>query len=90
MHFLLARGQERHALRTAAIFALLFLTAASPAAASARHVSGNSGKHLHVTCNMVRAYVAKVGMKKARATARSHGITAAEEKKARRCLASSI
>lgn len=77
-------------MKTAATFALLFLTAASPVEAGARHVSGNSAKHLHVTCTMVRAYVAKVGMKKAKAAARSHGITAAQARKARRCLANSI
>lgn len=44
-------------------------------------------KEIHyITCEMVRAYVATVGLTRARAVALAHGITPAEERKARRCL----
>jgi hypothetical protein len=40
-----------------------------------------------ITCEMVRAYVAKVGMATAVAMAESAGITSSEKERARRCLA---
>lgn len=40
----------------------------------------------HITCDMVRAYVAQVGLTQARAFALSAGMTAAEERRAKRCL----
>jgi hypothetical protein len=42
--------------------------------------------HAQITCGMVRAYVAQVGLSQARAMALSAGMTAAEERRARRCL----
>ena len=46
--------------------------------------------HSGITCEMVRAYVAKVGMGQAIAMAKSAGISAAEEERARQCLAKKI
>jgi len=46
--------------------------------------------HSGITCEMVRAYVAKVGMGQAIAMAKSAGISAAEEERARQCLAKRI
>lgn len=46
--------------------------------------------HSGITCEMVRAYVAKVGMGQAIAMAKSAGISAAEEQRARQCLAKRI
>ena len=40
-----------------------------------------------ITCDMVRAYVAKVGLAQATAMAEGAGITASEKERARRCLA---
>jgi len=40
-----------------------------------------------VTCDMVRAYVAQVGLAQAAAMAVSAGITSAEKERAKRCLA---
>ena len=40
-----------------------------------------------VTCDMVRAYVAQVGLVQAKAMAESAGITSSEKERARRCLA---
>jgi hypothetical protein len=39
-----------------------------------------------ITCEMVRAYVAQVGLEQARAVAVAHGITASQERRARACL----
>jgi hypothetical protein len=39
-----------------------------------------------ITCEMVRTYVAQVGLEEARAVAAAHGMTASQEKKARACL----
>ena len=43
--------------------------------------------HSGITCEMVRAYVAQVGLAQATAMAQSAGITASEKARARRCLA---
>jgi len=50
--------------------------------ASAERVS-----HSGITCEMVRAYVAQVGLAQAAAMAESAGITASEKERAKRCLA---
>ena len=42
----------------------------------------------HITCDMVRAYVAQVGEAEARAVAQAHGMTGSEERRAKRCLGS--
>jgi hypothetical protein len=41
-----------------------------------------------VTCATVRAYVTQVGLVQARAQARAAGMTAAQQRRARQCLAS--
>lgn len=46
--------------------------------------------HSGITCEMVRAYVAKVGLSQAVAMAKSAGISAADEERARQCLAKRI
>lgn len=51
----------------------------------ASHVS-----HSAITCEMVRAYVAKVGLGQAIAMAKSAGISAVDEQRARQCLANKI
>jgi hypothetical protein len=51
----------------------------------AAHVS-----HSGITCEMVRAYIAKVGLGQAIATAKSAGISAADEQRARQCLQNRI
>jgi hypothetical protein len=42
--------------------------------------------HSHITCDMVRSYVAQVGLAQAKAMANAAGMTAAEERRARQCL----
>jgi hypothetical protein len=54
----------------------------------AHHVANSSGSvsHSGITCEMVRAYVAQVGLAQAAAMAESAGITASEKDRAKRCL----
>ncbi|HEY6676593.1 MAG TPA: hypothetical protein VIZ87_07375 [Terrimicrobium sp.] len=40
-----------------------------------------------ITCETVRAYVSQVGVATAKAMARANGMTAAQERRARQCLA---
>jgi hypothetical protein len=54
----------------------------------ARASGGNSTDHSHITCDMVRSYVAQVGLQQARAMAVAAGMTPTEERQARQCLAS--
>jgi len=50
-------------------------------------VAGERQSHSGITCEMVRAYVAQVGLAQAAAMAESAGATSAEKERARRCLA---
>jgi hypothetical protein len=52
--------------------------------------SNSPGAHSHITCDMVRSYVAQVGLQQAKAMAVAAGMTAAEERRARQCLASKV
>ena len=49
--------------------------------------ASETDSHSAITCEMVRAYVAQVGLAQATAMAESAGITASEKERARRCLA---
>jgi hypothetical protein len=50
----------------------------------------NVGAHSNITCDMVRSYVAQVGLQQARAMAIAAGMTASEERRARQCLANKV
>ena len=86
-------------MKSVALLTLVLLTASGPAMAKPyhghRHVartvhhpnsSGESEAHSGITCDMVRAYVAQVGLAQA-VRGQSAGITSAEKERARRCLA---
>lgn len=64
---------------------LLFVAAASPVLADP-HRAGRAESA--ITCDTVRAYVSQVGVLAAKAMARANGMTAAQERRARQCLAS--
>jgi hypothetical protein len=64
---------------------LLFVAAASPVLADP-HRAGRAESA--ITCDTVRAYVSQVGVVAAKAMARANGMTAAQERRARQCLAS--
>jgi hypothetical protein len=51
------------------------------------HPHGATETHSRITCEMVRSYVAQVGVEQARTMARANGMTSSEEQTARRCLA---
>jgi hypothetical protein len=49
-----------------------------------------AGAHANITCDMVRAYVAQVGLVQAKAMAQSAGMTVSEEHRAMRCLGNKV
>lgn len=87
-------------MRNAALLMLALFIASSPALAKRyhghRHVvrtlhhhadrSVERDTHAGITCDMVRAYVAQVGLAQAVAMAQSAGMTSSEKERARRCL----
>jgi hypothetical protein len=57
--------------------------------ANVAHRAGSADErasHAGITCDMVRAYVAQVGLTQAIAMAEASGITSSEKERARRCL----
>jgi hypothetical protein len=56
----------------------------------ARESSDNLGARSHITCDMVRSYVAQVGLQQAKAMAVAAGMTASDERRARQCLANKV
>ena len=86
-------------MKRTAVLVLVFVTVAYPVLAYQhrshlphryRQHSGGSESHSRITCEMVRSYVAKVGLEQARAMAAAAGMTASEERKARQCLANKV
>jgi hypothetical protein len=55
-----------------------------------RQRSDSPSAHSHVTCNMVRSYVAQMGLEQARSMARAAGMTASEERRAKHCLTDKV
>ena len=90
-------------MRCTVSLALVLLTASFPAMAKTHHGYHHTAHKAHhaepsvahdshpgITCGMVRAYVAQVGLNQAIAMAKSAGISASDEERARRCLAKAI
>ncbi len=59
-----------------ALLILIFVATASPVLANP-----------HISCATVRAYVSELGLVQAKAQAQAAGMTASQERRARRCLA---
>jgi hypothetical protein len=87
-------------MKSAALLTLVLLSASCTALAKPYHGrhyvartvhhasrAGEVESHSGITCDMVRAYVAQVGLAQAVAVAEAAGITSAEKERARRCLA---
>ena len=72
-------------LMKTSLLMLLFVVAASPVLADPHRGSGDGSA---ITCDTVRAYVSQVGIVAAKAMARANGMTAAQERRAKQCLAS--
>jgi hypothetical protein len=75
-----------------ALLTLLFVAGASPAWTNHHRAYQDSGDTAFVetsmiTCETVRSYVRQLGLIQARAVARANGMTAAQEWRARQCLA---
>ena len=68
-----------------ALLMLLLVATASPVLAAPHRA--NRAEPSTITCETVRAYVSQVGLVAATAIARANGMTAAQERKARQCLA---
>lgn len=91
-------------MKSAALLPLVLLALSCPALAKLHHshhhhparklqqVAHYTAREPHagITCEMVRTYVAQVGLSQALAIAKSAGMTALEEERARRCLANKI
>jgi hypothetical protein len=84
-------------MKNNALPALVFVVALWPLAAAAHHIH-HYGRHRayhhvsvethpQISCEMVRSYVAQVGVAQARAMAQVNGMTSSDEQRARRCLA---
>jgi high-affinity Fe2+/Pb2+ permease len=75
-------------LREAILLGAIALAVACPASAQAKTSEAKTweAKTWRISCATVRAYVAEVGMVQARAVASAHGMTAWQERLARRCL----
>ncbi len=87
-------------MKYAALLTFVLLASSYPAMARTHHGHRYAARAIHhanhatehvshsgITCEMVRAYVAQVGLAQAAAMAQSAGITSAEKERARRCLA---
>jgi hypothetical protein len=66
------------------LLSLIFVALMSPSIASARNY--HTVRRSHITCDMVRAFVAQAGLAQARAMADAAGMTASEERRAMWCL----
>jgi hypothetical protein len=80
-----SRMYPKGRLMKASLLMLVFVAAASPVLADP-HRAGRAESG--ITCDTVRAYVSQVGVVAAKAMARANGMTAAQERRARQCLAS--
>jgi hypothetical protein len=75
-------------MKKTALLALFLITVSYPAMARHRHAERGStpGEQSHITCDMVRAYVAQVGLAQAKAMAETAGATEADKRRAVQCL----
>ncbi len=78
-------------LKITALLTVFFVAGACPAMAHQHYQNSDaSGKRSGINCEMIRAYVDQVGLVQAKALARSAGMTASQERRARRCLAKKV
>ena len=79
-------------MKKAALLIVISLAVSCPAIAKQRHHhrEHTATSHSHVTCEMVRAYVAQVGLAQAKAMAQGAGITESEKREAAQCLEKKI
>jgi hypothetical protein len=75
-------------MKKAVFLIFVFVAASYPAIAKQHHYrpGAAAGSHARITCEMVRAYVAQIGLAQAKAMAQAAGMTASEEREAVQCL----
>jgi hypothetical protein len=75
-------------MKKTALLALFLITVSYPAMATHRHAERDRtpSEQSHITCDMVRAYVAQVGLAQAKAMAETAGATEADKRRAVQCL----
>ena len=74
-------------MKKTALLAFFLITVSYPAMARHRHAErGTPSEQSHITCDMVRAYVAQVGLAQAKAMAENAGVTEADKRHAVQCL----
>jgi hypothetical protein len=84
-------------MKKTALLALVLIAVSGPSMARSYHHRHHlyrekaaslrtQSSHAHITCEMVRAYVAQAGVMQARAMAQAAGMTASEERRAMHCL----
>jgi hypothetical protein len=78
-------------MKKTVLLIFVFVAASYPAIAMQHHYRpGAAGSHARITCEMVRAYVAQIGLAQAKAMAQAAGMTASEEREAVQCLEKKI
>ncbi len=80
-------------LEKGGLLTLALISFAAPAMAHPHHTSQSTSAvraPSHIDCTMARAYVGETGLVRAREMAPAAGMTAAQERKAQRCLAKKI
>jgi hypothetical protein len=75
-------------MKKTALLTLAFLVASYPAVAKHHFHRGQraTSSHSRISCEMVRAYVAQVGLAQAKAMAQAAGMTESEARTAAQCL----
>ncbi len=75
-------------MKKTALLTFIVLAASYPAIAKQHnhHRERATSSHSRITCEMVRAYVAQVGLEQAKAMAHGAGLTGSEEREAAQCL----
>ncbi|MFY9835877.1 MAG: hypothetical protein WAK55_05310 [Xanthobacteraceae bacterium] len=80
-------------MKKTALLIFISLAVSYPAIAKQRHHHHRehaATSHSDITCEMVRAYVAQVGLVQAKAMAQAAGITESEKREAVQCLEKKI
>jgi hypothetical protein len=79
-------------MKKTALLIVVSLAVSCPAIAKQRHHhrEDTAASHSHITCEMVRTYVAQVGLVQAKAMAQAAGITESEKREAVQCLEKKI
>jgi hypothetical protein len=79
-------------MKKTALLTFVFIAASYPAVAKLQHHHrpGAGISHERISCEMVRAYVAQIGLAQAKAMAQAAGMTASEEREAVQCLEKKI